>query len=133
MRTKSEFLKSGYQRKEIFMDKERMLLESEFLWMIAKISDEKKQKEVIDLLQSTEEKIPDSRLKDKLQKMLRRNKNYCDKSNALINDILDTKLDASSRMVILDCLKKLKKISDENQQNLWDIIMEGFDNATGKN
>ncbi|MDD4154736.1 MAG: hypothetical protein PHT30_04955 [Bacilli bacterium] len=114
------------------MDKERTQLKAKFLYLISLVED-KDQDSVIEVLESTEDLLPDGKLKDKIQKALRRRKKYYDKADNAISDILDTPLNDNDRKIILDCLLRIRKIIEKSQTTLWDQIMEWFNNATGKN
>jgi hypothetical protein len=85
------------------MDKERTQLKAKFLYLISLVED-KDQDSVIEVLESTEDLLPDGKLKDKIQKALRRRKKYYDKADNAISDILDTPLNDNDRKIILDCL-----------------------------
>ncbi|MCH3976050.1 MAG: hypothetical protein LKE36_00325 [Bacilli bacterium] len=115
------------------MDKERTEYKAKLLNLIAMIGDKENQRHVIAILEKTEEKLPDSKVKDKIQKMIRKNKSYYDKADALITDILDHKLDINQRNIVLECLASLRAIIEGQQKNWWDQFVEWFNNATGKN
>lgn len=115
------------------MDKERTEYKAKLLNLISMIGDEGSQLKVIAILEETEEKLPDSKVKDRIQKMIRKKKHYYDKADALIADILDKKLDANAKNIVVECIKSLREIIEGQQKNWWDQFVECFNNATGKN
>lgn len=115
------------------MDKERNSYKGKLFSLVSMVEDKDNQSKVILLLEQTEEKLPDSKVKDKIQRMFRKNKSYDDKADALITDILDKKLDANAKNIVLECIKSLREIIEGQQKNWWDQFVEWFNNATGKN
>lgn len=101
--------------------------------LLCLVEDENKQKQVIDLLSRYEQKIPDSKIKDALQKMLRKNKKYDSLCDSYVNDLLDNRLDANTRNILANLLEELRSIVENDSKNWWDTFIDWFKNATGTN
>lgn len=115
------------------MDKERMEYKAKLIRLVLRVDDEGSQSKIIEILEETEEKLPDFKIKDRIQKMKRKNKPYLDKADALISDILDKKLDDSQKNIVESCIRSILEIVVESQKNLVNLFIEWFNNATGKN
>lgn len=88
---------------------------------------ESKHTEIINILRKYEEKIPDSKLKNLIQKIvLKRHNDYYEQVDLLVKDILEGKLNKETKKVISDLVDALKPYVEEAERTFWDKLKDLF-------
>lgn len=101
--------------------------------LLCLVEDQQKQKQVLDLLSRYEAKIPDPKLKNEIQKLFRKNKTYEELCESYVEDMLEGKLNDSTKLVISQLLVELRNLIENEPKNWWDKFIGWFKNSTGTN
>ena len=89
--------------------------------------DENEQDKVLEILKKYEEKIPDNRIKNFLQKkILNSKKDYYSKVDYLVDDILEGKLDDNTKKVLNELLNELQPPIKKAEENFWQRLLKIF-------
>lgn len=89
--------------------------------------DENDQQRVLDILVKYEEKIPDNKIKNFIQKIiLKSKKDYYSKVDYLVDDILDGKLDDKTKNILNDLLLELKPDIEKAEKTFWERLISIF-------
>ena len=115
----------------MLFDKERMQIKAKLLNYLAYVDDNQKQNKIIQLLQKYEQKLPDGKLIDSLQKMKRKRMNYYSLCEDLVNDLLDKGITNNSRAVLNDLIDELTPLVANEPKNWWEQFVDWFKKATG--
>lgn len=88
---------------------------------------ESDQQSVLDILIKYEEKLPDSRIKDCIQKfILKSKKDYYSKVDYLVDDILDGKFDDNTRKILNQLILELKPKIEKAEKSFWERLVSIF-------
>lgn len=92
------------------------------------IDDQNKQKEVIALLDDCESKMNDSKLKNRIDDIIRKFKenDYFDLVDFLVDDILSSKMGLKEKKAYNDLLEGLKKLLDDGYKSFKDKFFDLF-------
>lgn len=89
--------------------------------------DENDQQRVLDILVKYEEKIPDNKIKNFIQKIiLKSKKDYYSKVDYLVDDILDGKFDNNTRKVLNQLILELKPDIEKAEKTFWERLISIF-------
>lgn len=89
--------------------------------------DENDQQRVLDILVKYEEKIPDNKIKNFIQKIiLKSKKDYHSKVDYLVDDILDGKFDNNTRKVLNQLILELKPDIEKAEKTFWERLISIF-------
>ena len=109
------------------MSKEKANWEMTLKNILYFIDDSKEQEKVISILIKYESKIEDNKIKNIIQKhILNSKKDYYDKVNYLVDDILEGKLDTKTKVVLSEMLNELKPSVEKAEKSFWDRLSSIF-------
>lgn len=88
------------------------------------VDDAKEQDRMLDILKKYNDRLPDGKLKDGFQNLiLKSKKDYYDKVDHLVDDILSGKLDNEKKKVLSEMLSELQPIVEKSATNILGQVM----------
>lgn len=109
------------------MSKEKANWEVTLKNILYYIDNEKEQQKVLDILSKYEAKIQDGKIKNLFQKYIfKTKKDYYEKVDYLIEDILDGKWDSNTKKILSDMLSELKPTIEKAEKTFWDRLISIF-------
>ena len=108
--------------------KEKARLELTIKNILYYIEDETEQAKMIEILMRFESQLKDTKLKNIFDKwILSSKKNYYDKVDHLVDDILGGKIENDDKKIINNMLNEIKPAVEKAEKNLWEKLLRLFD------
>lgn len=91
------------------------------------VDDPTKQETLLEILNKYNDMLPDGKLRDRFQTyLLSKKKDYYDKVDFLISDILNGKSDNTRNRVLQNLLNEIKPIVEQAEKTFWDNLLGLF-------
>lgn len=109
-------------------NKEKANLELTLKNLLYCVDDANEQNKMISILEEYNDKLPDGKVKDWLQKLFLKmtKKDYYSKVDYLVDDILSGKLDNEKKKIIYEMLNKLQPVVEKAEKSFWDKLCDLF-------
>lgn len=91
------------------------------------IEDSAEQEKMLGILKKYNDLLPDEKIKEAIQNfILSKKKNYYDKVDYLIKDILNGKGDKDRKKILSQMLAELKPVVEQAERTFWDKLTDLF-------
>lgn len=108
--------------------KDRKHLELTVKNILYYVEDKVEQERMLQILEEYNNKLPDSKFKDFLDKIVYKSKkDYFDKIDHLISDIFDRSLNNEEKNIVKQMLNAIKPTIKKAESTIWDKLMKLFD------